>query len=64
MTHLLVHKLSQIKDKAVKTRQHRLSIHEATEEAEVAWREEQTPEPDDHMDPKVVDEYINNDIVP
>ncbi len=41
-----------------------MSIHEATEEAEVAWQEEQTPEPDDHMDPKVVDEYINNDIVP
>ncbi len=64
MTHLIVHKLSQSKDKAVKGQHHRISIHQATEEAEIAWQQEQTPELDDHMDPKVVDEYINNDLVP
>ncbi len=61
MTHLIVHKLSQGKDKAVKGRYHRISIHKATEEAEIAWQDEHTPEPDDYMDPKVVDEYVNHD---
>ncbi len=65
VTHIIVHKLSKRKDKVVKDQHHRISIHQATEEAETAWQQEQAPEPDDHMDPKVVDEYINtNDLVP